>query len=53
MMAGDLLIQNATMVLPDRVVEGDLRVSSGMIETIAAGGGLVATGSEIIIDGTG
>ena len=52
-MAGDLLIQNATMVLPDRVVEGDLRVSSGSIRTIAAGGGLVATASETVIDGTG
>ncbi len=52
-MAGDMLIQNATMVLPDRVVEGDLRVTSGMIEIIAAGGGLVATGSETVIDGTG
>lgn len=52
-MAGDLLIQNATMVLADRIVEGDLRVTSGSIQTVAAGGGLVATATEMVIDGTG
>ena len=52
-MTSDLLIQNATMVLPDRIVEGDLRVVSGSIATIAPGGGLVASGSEKVIDGTG
>ena len=52
-MAGDLLIQNATMVLPDRIVDGDLRVVSGSIQTVAAGGGLVPSGSEMVIDGTG
>ncbi|MDP6905868.1 MAG: dihydroorotase [Candidatus Thalassarchaeaceae archaeon] len=50
---GDVLIQGAIMVLPDRVVEGDLRVVSGSIRTVAPGGGLVATDSETIIDGTG
>ena len=41
-MDGHLLIQNATLILPDRVVEGDLRVSGGSISTIAPGGGLDA-----------
>ena len=52
-MTGDLIIQNATMVLPDRIVEGDLRVVSGSIATIAPGGGLAPSGSEMVIDGTG
>ena len=52
-MAGDLLIQNATMVLPDGIVEGDLRVVSGSIHTVAAGGGLIPSDSEMTIDGTG
>jgi len=52
-MTGDLLIQNTTMVLPDRVVEGDLRVVSGMIKTVAIQGGLVPTTGEVVIDGTG
>ena len=52
-MTGDLLIQNATMVLPDRVVMGDLRAISGSIQTVAPGGGLVPTASETLIDGTG
>ena len=52
-MTSGLLIQNATMVLPDRIVEGDLRVVSGSIATVAPGGGLVPSGSEMSIDGTG
>ena len=52
-MTGDLLIQNTTMVLPDRVVEGDLRVISGIIKTVAIQGGLVPTTGEVVIDGTG
>ena len=52
-MTGGLLIQNATMVLPDRIVEGDLRVASGSIRTVAAGGGLTPSGAEKVIDGTG
>ena len=52
-MTGDLLIQNTTMVLPGRVVEGDLRVVSGMIKTVATQGGLVPTSGEVVIDGTG
>ena len=52
-MTSDLLIQNATMVLPDRIVVGDLRVVSGSIQTVAAGGGLVPSASEMVVDGTG
>ena len=29
-MTGDLLVQNAMMVLPDGIVEGDLRVANGV-----------------------
>jgi len=52
-MDGHLLIQNATLILPDRVVEGDLRVSGGSISTIAPGGGLDAGSNEAVIDATG
>lgn len=52
-MKGHLLIQNATLVSSDFVVEGDLRVTNGTISSIAAGGGLNPTGSETVIDATG
>ncbi|MEC7104407.1 MAG: amidohydrolase family protein, partial [Candidatus Thermoplasmatota archaeon] len=52
-MDGHLLIQNATLILPDRVVDGDLRVSDGSISTIAPGGGLDAGSNEAVIDATG
>jgi len=52
-MTGDLLIQNAAMVLPDRIVEGDLRVQSGRIATVAPQGGLVPNNGEMVIDGSG
>ena len=52
-MAGDLIVQDATMVLPDKVVEGDLRVVAGRIECVAPGGGLEARNGEAVIDGTG
>ena len=52
-MDGHLLIQNATLILPDRVVEGDLRVSGGSISTIAPGGGLDVGSNEAVIDATG
>ena len=52
-MDGHLLIQNATLVLPDRVVDGDLRVSDGSIANIAAGGGLEPSNDETVIDATG
>ena len=52
-MGGDVLIQNATMVLPTGIVEGDLRVKSGIIQTIAPNGGLNHHPGELIIDATG
>tara|TARA_Y100000741_G_scaffold91234_2_gene67576 strand:+ start:2481 stop:3236 length:756 start_codon:yes stop_codon:yes gene_type:complete len=52
-MNGRLLVQNATMVLPDRIVEGDLRVSNGLIKTIAPFGGLQPEIGEYVIDGMG
>ncbi len=52
-MAGDLLVQNATMILPKRVAIGDLRVVGGKIEAVAPGGGLDAKDGESVIDGTG
>ena len=52
-MNGRLLVQNATMVLPNRIVEGDLRVSNGLIKTVAPFGGLQPEIGELVIDGTG
>ncbi len=52
-MNGRLLVQNATMVLPNRIVEGDLRVSDGLIKAIAPFGGLQPEIGEQVIDGTG
>ncbi|MDB9834453.1 amidohydrolase family protein [Candidatus Poseidoniaceae archaeon] len=50
---GNLLIVNATMVLPEDTVFGDLRVENGTITSILAGGGLEALDGEHVIDGTG
>ena len=52
-MRNGLLIQNAKMVLPNRIVEGDLRVTGGLIKTIAPQGGLEPEIGEFVIDGTG
>ena len=52
-MTGNLLVQNAMMVLPDGIVEGDLRVANGRIKTIAPQGGLVPQNGEQVIDGAG
>ena len=52
-MEGNVLIQNASLVLSDRIVDGDLRISNGSIHKIATGGGLEATNGELVIDGTG
>ena len=49
----NLLILNATMVLPEGTMIGDLRVENGMITDIATGGGLEAMPDERIIDATG
>ena len=52
-MTGNLLVQNVMMVLPDGIVEGDLRVANGRIKTIAPQGGLVPQNGEQVIDGVG
>ena len=52
-MSGDLLVQNAMMVLPGGIVEGDLRVAAGSIKTIAPQGGLKVQNGESVIDATG
>ena len=52
-MNGRLLVRNAMMVLPNRIVEGDLRVSNGSIKTIAPLGGLNPETGELVIDATG
>ena len=49
----DILIQNATMVLPDTTVIGDLLIADGIISQIQPGGGLVANENARIIDATG
>ena len=41
------------MVLPHGIVEGDLRVTDGLIKTIAPQGGLQPRVGELVIDGTG
>jgi len=41
------------MILPNRIVEGDLRVSNGLIKTVAPFGGLQPEIGELVIDGTG
>lgn len=52
-MEGHLLIKNASLVLPNGIVEGDLRVSNGQISSIAPGGGLDSDIREKVIDATG
>jgi len=52
-MTGHMLIQNASLVLPDGVTRGDLRVTNGSIATIAPGGGLEPQNGEYTIDATG
>ena len=50
---GDLLILNATMVLPDQTVLGDLRVENGTISKIAINGGMEPKEDERVIDASG
>ena len=52
-MQGNVLIQNASLILADTIVEGDLRVTNGSIQTIAIGGGLESLDRELQIDATG
>ncbi len=49
-----MLIRGAEMVLPDgRVTAGDVRVTTGSIETVAVGGGLEPRSGETVIDAEG
>ena len=52
-MSGGLLIQNSMMVLPNGIVQGDLRVVDGIITTIAPNGVIDPVFGEIVIDGNG
>jgi len=52
-MTGHMLIQNASLVLPDGVTMGDLRITNGIIANIAPGGGLEPKYGEYSIDATG
>ena len=52
-MKGNMLIQNGTMYLQKKAEIGDLRIKSGVISTIATGGGLEPNGEEVVIDATG
>ncbi|MEC8107416.1 MAG: amidohydrolase family protein, partial [Candidatus Thermoplasmatota archaeon] len=49
----NLLIQNATMLLPETTVVGDLLIENGIISAIQPGGGLVANDDIRTIDATG
>ena len=50
---GNLLIRNSAMVVAGSIVEGDLRVVSGKIASVASGGGLVPREDESVIDAEG
>lgn len=52
-MNGNILIQGATMVLPEATKEGDLRIRNGVIETIALSEPLEPLEDELFIDGRG
>jgi len=52
-MGQSLLILNTEMVFDGKVTQGDLRATSGIIESIAPGGGLAAREDEVVIDGEG
>ena len=49
----DILIQNATMVLPETTVVGDLLIVDGIISQIQPGGGIEANENTRTIDATG
>ncbi len=50
---GNLLVLNATMILPEQTVLGDLRTENGVISEIKIGGGLEPNDNEQVIDATG
>jgi dihydroorotase len=49
----DILIQNATMVLPETTVIGDLLIADGIISQIQPGGGIETNENTRTIDATG
>ncbi|MDP7002377.1 MAG: dihydroorotase [Candidatus Thalassarchaeaceae archaeon] len=52
-MEQSLLIQNAGMVIDGKVIQGDLRAISGVIDLVAPGGDLSPRDGELTIDGEG
>ncbi|MEC7167834.1 MAG: hypothetical protein VXW14_02465 [Candidatus Thermoplasmatota archaeon] len=53
MKMSDLLIQNATMVLPHTTVLGDLLIENGQITKIQPGGGIETSEGIHTVDATG
>jgi len=51
-MKGNVLVRNATMILPDAELVGDLRIRDGVIHSISRGA-LEPLDDEWLIDGTG
>ncbi len=53
MTGGNILISGASMVLPDGINTGDLRITDGVISEISTEASLEARDGELIQDGTG
>ena len=53
MTGGNILISGASMVLPDGIYTGDLRITDGVISEISTEVNLEARDGELIQDGTG
>ena len=49
----NMLIQNATMVLPNTTVVGDLLIENGQITSIQPGGGIAVENEIHTVDATG
>ena len=52
-MSGNMLIRGATMVLPGQTIIGDLRIKTGVIETIDPTGSLIPHEDELLVDAEG
>ncbi len=52
-MSGNMLIRGATMVLPGQTIIGDLRIKTGVIETIDPTGTLIPHEDELLVDAEG
>ncbi|MDA8749079.1 amidohydrolase family protein [Candidatus Poseidonia alphae] len=52
-MRGNMLIRGATMVLPGQTIIGDLRIKTGVIETIDPTGSLIPHEDELLVDAEG